>query len=148
VETPNPTEISYLTGVAPISATDVWAVGYAAEGLEATPMVEHWNGSVWEVVDSPGITGAYNQVTGAAANSAGDVAAVGSVHLHHSDFAPLIEEWDGVAWAEVPAPEPQGTDYNYLFGISPDGAGGYWAVGQSYIASPLSFKTYILRRSP
>jgi hypothetical protein len=38
-----------LRGVAAVSSTDVWAVGYCAAG----PISEHWNGAKWTYVQIP-----------------------------------------------------------------------------------------------
>ncbi len=55
---PAPLGDGILTGVAAISPTDAWAVGYTfydnASYVTKT-LIEHWNGSVWTVVASPGI---------------------------------------------------------------------------------------------
>ena len=36
-----------LAGLAPISADDIWAVGYAGFTATSTPLVLHWNGTRW-----------------------------------------------------------------------------------------------------
>jgi hypothetical protein len=35
-----------------------------------------------------------------------------------------------------------------VFDVAPDGAGGYWAVGWAQKPAPLTFKNYIIGRSP
>ena len=42
-----------FTGVAPISANDVWAVGYTS-GVADRPLAMHWDGTRWTVEDMPG----------------------------------------------------------------------------------------------
>jgi hypothetical protein len=56
VPSPNRGEaINTLTGVAAVSATDVWAVGSYYNGFRGTDLAlaEHWNGRAWSVVPSP-----------------------------------------------------------------------------------------------
>ncbi|MFL5732430.1 MAG: S-layer homology domain-containing protein [Chloroflexia bacterium] len=60
IPSPNPgTGANYLyglTGVAAISANDVWAVGnYFDACTPVQTLIEHWDGSAWSVVSSPNI---------------------------------------------------------------------------------------------
>jgi hypothetical protein len=65
-----------LIGVAAISRSDVWAVGYYGNSLSRT-LVEHWNGKAWKVQNSPHPGGGNNDLIGVAATSPSDVWAVG-----------------------------------------------------------------------
>jgi hypothetical protein len=42
-----------LTGVAAISANDVWAVGVRGQGTSQRTLIEHWDGASWSIVTSP-----------------------------------------------------------------------------------------------
>jgi hypothetical protein len=42
---PNPGSSQYFTGIAAVSANDIWAVG--------TPGIENWNGTSWSIVTNP-----------------------------------------------------------------------------------------------
>lgn len=57
VSSPNPQpNEDYLTGVAALSASDIWAVGdYATSvpGQTIQTLIEHWDGSQWSIVSSP-----------------------------------------------------------------------------------------------
>src|SRR5260370_3260816 len=64
--------VGTLTGVASISANDVWAVGDSSSGT----LTEHWNGTAWSIVPSP--TVANGKFLGVAAVSTNDVWAVAS----------------------------------------------------------------------
>ena len=100
-----------LSGVAAVSAHDVWAVGQISttttaitvtEGLTESatvPLIEHFDGTVWCAVDTDNSnSGALHAVT---AVSADDVWATGQ----------QIEHWDGHAWAVVPSVQaPFGND--------------------------------------
>src|SRR5207244_6438633 len=47
------TDNNALWGVAAVSSSDVWAVGWYHNGPGNQTLVEHWNGSLWSVVPSP-----------------------------------------------------------------------------------------------
>jgi hypothetical protein len=55
VPSPNPagSADAQLTGVAALSITDAWAVGFSWNGSVTTTVVEHWNGQAWKLVTSP-----------------------------------------------------------------------------------------------
>ncbi len=43
-----------LSGVVALSPTDAWAVGeYSARNLDRRALIEHWNGTAWQVVSIP-----------------------------------------------------------------------------------------------
>ncbi len=115
--TPNPAVSqgdSTLSGVAAISASDVWAV----EG----PLIEHWDGVAWKVVSNPGASsnGFLNAIT---AVTSKDVWAVG-----RSNDGLLTEHWDGASWKVVPVVTPPG-DFDGFTGVSATAANDVWAVG-------------------
>ncbi|MHB8600677.1 MAG: hypothetical protein ACYDER_28210 [Ktedonobacteraceae bacterium] len=94
VPSPNPTtSFDALSGVAAVSASDVWAVGWDNTG----PLIDHWDGTSWQSVSSPAVEGTF---LGISAQSASDIWAVGD----QAGDQPLTEHWDGSAWHLVPAP--------------------------------------------
>ncbi|MHB8599988.1 MAG: beta propeller repeat protein [Ktedonobacteraceae bacterium] len=116
VPSPNPTDYrNELNAVAAVSATDVWAVGW--DSLGGT-LIEHWNGTDWQVGASPEVDGVF---FGIAALSASNVWAVGD-----SSTGPLIEHWDGTVWQSVSSPAVAGGGFT---GISAQSASDIWAVG-------------------
>src|SRR5205814_1698076 len=63
IPSPNryPTGSNVLLGTDAISANDVWAVGWATSPGNAPALIEHWDGSAWNIVPSPDpITGSYS----------------------------------------------------------------------------------------
>jgi hypothetical protein len=66
---PNPNVTSSLSGVATISANDIWAAGNDAGWFS-----EHWDGTSWSIINSP----SGGELFGATALSDGIVVAVGS----------------------------------------------------------------------
>ncbi len=105
-------------GVAEVSSSDVWAVGYHYGNPNAT-LVEHWDGSAWSIVPSPNVGTESNELNGVAAVGHNDVWAVGIADRM------LIEHWDGSAWSVVPDPNVEG----YLNGVAAGASNNVWAVG-------------------
>ena len=105
-----------LSGVAAISATDAWAVGYT--GASKT-LIVHWNGKTWTRVPSPG--GIFR---GVAATSARSAWAVGST----ANGKALIARWNGQVWTQVPSPAPTGSTF---YGVAATSARSAWAVGST-----------------
>ena len=89
VPSPNGNSNSVLSGVAAVSANDVWAVGSDSNSNFVTrSLTEQWNGKQWSVVKSPSPGSFSTQLEGVAAVSATDVWAVG-----HTDSNTLIEHY-------------------------------------------------------
>jgi hypothetical protein len=99
---------STLTGVACVSTTNCWAVGagLGATGPDTT-LVEHWNGLIWAIVNSPNVAGAstttVNAVSCVASN---DCWAVGSATGSTPPHSAYAMHWNGVAWSSVATPTP------------------------------------------
>jgi hypothetical protein len=91
------------------------------------PLVEHWNGHTWTLVrvPSPPLTGTGASLFGVAATSSRNIWAVGN-YATGTRFQPLIEHFNGVHWALVPAPVPGSAQ---LIRISLGTPGNGWAVG-------------------
>jgi hypothetical protein len=120
-----------LFGVAAVSATSAWAVGSANPGPTTRTLIVRWDGTAWKQVPSPS-PGAPNPDTlrGVAAGSAGGIWAVGcTTCATASGFnGPLIEGWNGKAWAQTPTPG-LGTTGGILTGVAAVSATSAWAVG-------------------
>jgi len=108
--------------VTAISATDVWAVGFAA----GHNLIEHFNGTSWRVVASP--TPRNSDLFSVSASSSTDVWAVGS--MGRSDSRVEILHWNGTAWSTVSAPNafPFANTLQSVTAVAPNDA---WAVGFS-----------------
>ncbi|MEO8954926.1 MAG: CHAP domain-containing protein [Ktedonobacteraceae bacterium] len=124
--TPPPTD-DQLNGVAVVTSNDVWAVG--ARHATETPqtLVEHWNGSSWNVVPSPSSGANDNVLSSVAAVSASDIWAVGYATDSNSNTSTLVEQWNGSTWNIVSSPSP-----GELHGIAVVSANDIWAVGGYY----------------
>jgi hypothetical protein len=120
-------------GLTALSPTDVWAVG-AVFGADDHPRaaIAHWDGSSWQDVLSPGVTGpgvTMSQLGSVAAISPTDIWAVGESGDEGSlTFFTLTEHWDGTSWSIIPSPNPPG-NRNELFGVTALSDGTVAAVG-------------------
>jgi hypothetical protein len=131
VPSPRPGQLSGLSHVRAVSATDVWAVGsYYNNAGNSQTLIEHWNGQRWSIVPSPSPGLTDNGLGGLTIVSAKDIWAAGA---QSSDFQntlqTLIEHWDGKTWSVVPSPNP-GSLYNALGGMTAVSASDVWAVGE------------------
>jgi hypothetical protein len=140
------TASSILLSMTAITATDIWAVGFA----QATPtsvvqtLTEHWNGARWLIVPSPNaFPGVYdNQLESVSAVSSNDVWAVGFYQKPPPMPTPsrtLIEHWNGSSWSIVPSPNLHpGVLDNGLLGVTAIAANDIWAVGFFDVAANIS----------
>jgi hypothetical protein len=112
-----------------VSASNVWAVGFAYAGSTYVPMTEHWGGKAWKVVPTPGVSGAAAAyLYGVSADSASDAWSVGYSSAG-STSSTLVEHWNGTAWTVVPSPNPGGAAGAYLYAVHAISATNVWAVG-------------------
>ena len=152
VESPSTTGYNWFNGVTATAANDVWAVGYQLEdngNAISHPLIQRWDGTDWSIVENPPVPdGHYTNLSDAAWISSTDVVAVGTSTHASDNYDPLVEQWDGTGWSLAAAPEMRGLPTTLVFAVAPDKAGGYWAVGWAQKPSPLTFKNYIIRRTP
>ena len=133
---------NFLTGVAALSKTDVYAVGYYENsGTTYRTLIEHWNGSTWTLMTSPNATVSYNFLWSVTAVSSTNVMAVGFSYTGQPTVPvlarTLTEQWNGVSWSVVPSPNYDtelGPDDNFLLGTAVvPGTGTVWAVGMAVL---------------
>jgi hypothetical protein len=137
-----------LLGVAAVTSSSAWAVGYYQSGTcvcNQRTLSEHWNGSSWTLISTPNAGtafGDYDVLKGAAAVTAGNVWAVGYAgNVSSSNDKALIEHWNGIGWSLVPSPNPSTTQD--LYGVSALTASDVWAVGGSFNQSPYRYGALI-----
>jgi len=131
VPSPNPAGSRYnnLTGVSATSASDAWAVGmeYVSKGNAypiVHPIIEHYNGSAWNLVPGaqPSQIGALN---GVAALTPSNVWAVGDARNSAGVSGTQIQHYDGTSWTGVSTPVTGAT----LVSVTALSASDVWAVG-------------------
>lgn len=123
---------SVIYAISASGGSDVWAAGAQIQpgtSDTAIPMVEHWNGTTWQLIG--GLPNIGNSVSDAIyAASPADVWAGGIFPLHGSA---VFLHWNGVSWQSVAVPGPP--EYGVLrdiFGMGGTGPHDVWAVGQAF----------------
>ena len=95
-----------LTGVATVSDTNAWAVGFrngnAFTNVGAKVLIDHWDGTAWTQVATPATPGNTALLGSVSASSATDTWAVGRTQVNKSSFEPLALHWNGTAWSVSP----------------------------------------------
>ncbi len=108
-----------------------WAVGNNASS--GPQLIEHWDGSAWQVVADQVPPGASsNSLEGVACAGAASCWAVGYYTTSSGTATlPYAEEWNGQAWSYValPSPPPGSEDINLLTGVSCPSSTLCFAVG-------------------
>lgn len=119
-----------LDAVAGSSANNVWSVGdaYGNPSTIYAPLAEHWNGTSWSIVATPGRSGQSGRLNAVTAVSPSDAWAVGET-VKGSTYAALVEHWNGTLWQIVPSPDPHGGSI-FLLGVTAVSANEVWAVGE------------------
>jgi hypothetical protein len=133
VASPSPgvsADANALYGVAAVSASNAWAVGYfrTSSGAPQT-LILHWNGTAWKQVASPNPSSKSSVLDGVRAISASNIWAVG-YYFNGTGYQTLVEHWNGTAWTRESSPNPGGPDQiNLLLGIGASSASDIWVVG-------------------
>ena len=144
-----------LQGISALSARDIWAVGDYMDTTQQREfsLIEHWNGTDWQIVTSPNPSGSFNELTGVKAISPRDIWAVGyalgyalgsstSAGVHPSGgggtftgFHPLAEHWNGSTWSTVGVSDPPEGLQQVYQGVTAISSTDVWAVGHSFTNS-------------
>jgi len=138
---------SFFDGAIALSSRNVWAVGNSldSDAIVVSNLIEHWDGTSWQIVPSPNVSRKDNALFAISAVSPHDIWAVGYsdriLGLHH--FNPLALHWDGTAWTIVPTPA---TDGGSLLDVKAFASDNVWAVGEHQVLSghTVTESTYIL----
>lgn len=130
VSSPNPTgsQTNYLSGIAAISATDMWTVGLFDSNNIGRTLTLRWNGSQWTQVASPNRGDYTNGLGDVEGTSSNDVWAVGYNATANSAYKTLAEHWNGSQWSIVPSADYI-TTTNVLRSVSVVSSNDVWAVG-------------------
>ncbi len=122
-----------LLAVSAVSTSDIWAVGLYQRGNAAgKSLIEHFDGTSWQVIPSPDIRGHENWLASVSAISANDVWAVGYTEKNLGDYRTLTEHWDGTSWSIIPSPNV-GSVGDILSGVVAVSANDVWAVGDATV---------------
>ncbi len=111
-----------LAAVAATSPGNAWAVGYYSSESPTEPdeaLIEHWDGSRWQIQPSPSL--GVGELYGVAATSPSNAWAVGA-----DVNGVVIEHWDGKAWRLQASPQ---LGIGTLFSVTATSPRNAWAVG-------------------
>lgn len=128
VSSPNPGTFDQLSGVAAVSATDVWAAGIYSSNAGGGPLVLHWNGSAWQRVTVTAPGSGFLTVNAISASRADDVWIAGDAGVNRN----FVLHWNGQTWSRTNLASPG--MFDTLTGISARSPTDAWAVGM-YCAS-------------
>jgi hypothetical protein len=117
-----------LTGVAAISATNVWAVGWFLNDAETQilPLILHFNGSAWSAVPNIPTNNNTTILHGIAARSATDIWAVGEAGIDPRNIA---LHFNGTQWSITPLAVIPSSHQQTLAGVASVSSTDVWAVG-------------------
>jgi hypothetical protein len=133
---------NYLYGVAFVSATDAWAVGFYSNSTNVyRTLTLRWNGGTWMQVPSPTPFLSVAGLRGVVVVSASDVWAVGAQADLSLTIRTYALHWTGSAWSEVTTPNTAGCLLTAVAAVAP---GNLWAVGA---CQSTTYQTLILHYS-
>jgi hypothetical protein len=130
---PKPTgsTMTFLNGVTCPTTTSCFAVGsYDLPGAQKA-LVEHWNGSHWSIMPSPnpiGPIGTATNLDGVSCPSPHSCFAVGRFSFAFATSS-LVEHWNGSYWSIMTRPNPTGSTFTSLAGVSCPSTTSCFAVG-------------------
>ncbi len=125
--------LSSLQSISAVSKNDIWAAGHFTDKQNAQEaFIEHWNGHSWSLASIPDPLHSY--LFAIASLSSRDVWAVGYSFTSspQASSSPLTEHWNGHTWSIVASPNPTGSNFSELAGVSIRSHGNVWAVGYGY----------------
>ncbi len=136
VPSPNPSsEGDDLTGVAALSASNAWAVGYFENNAQSAlqPIIFHWNGAAWSLFPNiPNIGMVASAIT---ARSATDIWAVGN---DAGEMTNIALHFNGTQWTITPTADFSSSQ-QIISGVAAPAANDAWMVGSFASATVGSF---------
>jgi hypothetical protein len=124
VASPNPGVADYLTGIATISATDIWAVGYEWISQSTwVPLLLHYNGTSWKPFSKVQLQ--FGLLSSVYARTTNDVWAVGWIGTG-GNIQGLALHWNGRSWKRVSFPPDTGILLKSVSGVT---TRDVWTVG-------------------
>jgi hypothetical protein len=124
-----------LQGVATVSDSDAWAVGFgsghAFTNVGAKALIDNWNGTAWSQATVPATPGNTALLNAVSASSAADAWAVGRTQVNKSSFEALALHWNGAAWAVSPGLSTALFGGTYAVGVTDINPTDVYAIGDN-----------------
>ena len=131
-----------LYGLVALGPSDIWAVGQQLGSAPPDqPLIEHWDGEQWSVVESPQLADGTSALYSIAAGGTG-LWAVGETDSPVTGGHALIERYRGGRW-DVVETGPVGSDFTNLWGVTVSGD-KVWAVGTFFDNAAGAQRTLVL----
>ncbi|HEY7282587.1 MAG TPA: hypothetical protein VID47_13445 [Actinomycetota bacterium] len=128
-----------LLGVAAVSGSHVWAVGYwGPTAGDEGPLIEHWDGTSGRLFPPAGLGGISRRLEDVAVVAPSNIVAVG-----HTPSNAHIERYDGLRWTTESDAAMQTGNAAELWAVSATSAGAQWAVGDFIYQSQPVAERYI-----
>ncbi len=120
VSTPTPSgaKFSQLDGVSCLSSNECVTVGEYEASSHRLTLVEHWNGTEWQIQSSPNPGSGTNQLYAVSCTSEANCMATGSYVNSAGSTVTLAERWNGKEWSVQAPVNPVGGKDDQLAGIS------------------------------
>jgi len=134
VNSPNrsTTKDDFLVGVTCAAPGTCWAVGDYSTGSRYQTLIEHFNGTVWDIAGSANTSAIQDNVlSGVACASTINCWAGGSYRIGATEQT-LIEHFDGAAWRILKSPNTRASQHNELRALSCTSTTNCWAAGDYF----------------
>jgi hypothetical protein len=132
-----------LYGLVALGPSDIWAVGQQlGSAAPDQPLIEHWDGGQWSVVESPQLADGTSALYSIAAGDTG-LWAVGETDSPVTGGHALIERYRSGRW-DVVETGPVGSDFTNLWGVTVSGD-KVWAVGTFFDNAAGAQRTLVLK---
>jgi hypothetical protein len=127
-----------INGVAAISPTDVWAVGFDSVDNGPLEVVQHFDGTKWHQVSDVAMVGKIvgkgqilgEQLNAISALSASDIFVAGNLYNPDLDqVLPFFEHWNGQVWSQSGPTPTVSAAQTFITGISALSNTDVWAAG-------------------
>jgi hypothetical protein len=134
VPTPSGAQWSRFSGVSCVSVSSCTAVGEYTTDSEShsfDTLIEHWNGTKWEIESSPNPAGAKSsELWSVSCASTSMCTAVGEYTNSSNVISTLSEVFNGSKWEVKPTYTPSGAERSKLYGVSCGSVEACVAVGE------------------
>lgn len=129
---------AYLSKVVALARDNIWAIGFVSYQRAVSPasvLVEHWDGTAWQVMTGFDGDLRAEQMAFLSSNDIWGVA--DSTPTKEVYPPPTIQHWNGSAWSVVPGPQKVSSSNYGIETMAASGPDDVWAIGGYYYSSSL-----------